>query len=89
MVLNTRLKKGVDLHNELNRFWEVRGTGMETLEANLAHQLDVLYHEPLFQVFLYVRKAYDSLEREMCMDILKGYGMVPKMARLIGHYWDK
>ena len=37
---------------------------METLEAKLAQHLDGLAHDLLFQVFLNVHKAYDSLERE-------------------------
>ena len=48
-----------------------------------------LYHKPLLQIFLYVRNAYDSLDREMCIDILKGYGLGPHMAQILGHYWEK
>ena len=37
---------------------------MEKLESKLAQQLSGIAHSPLFQVFLDVRKAYDSLDRE-------------------------
>ena len=45
-------------------------------------------HEPLLHVFLDVRKAYDYLDRSRCMEIMRGYGMGQRMARLIAHHWD-
>ena len=45
-------------------------------------------HEPLLQVFLDVRKVYDSLDRVWHMEILSGYGMGKNTARLIEHNWD-
>ena len=41
-------------------FREGRGTGTAKLEAKLVQQLTRIAHEPLFQVFLDVRKVYDS-----------------------------
>ena len=35
---------------------------MDTLEANLVQQLTRITHKPLFQLFLDVCKAYDSLD---------------------------
>ena len=51
VVLNERLKKGVEFHNTLYGFWEGRGMGTANLEAKLDQQLADLAHEPLFQVF--------------------------------------
>ena len=65
-----------------------RGTGTATLEAKLAQQLAGLAHELLFQVILDVRKAYDSLDRGQCMEILLGYGMGKRMACLIANFCD-
>ena len=45
-------------------------------------------HEPLFQVFLDMWKAYESLDRGQFMEILRGYGMGKRMARLIAHHWE-
>ena len=58
------------------------------MEAKLAHKLAGLVHELLFQVFLDVWKAYESLDRGWCMDILRGYGMGKRMVRLIAHHWE-
>ena len=54
----------------------------------MAQKLAGIAHEALFQVFIDVRKAYDSLDRGWCMDIIGGCGMGQKMARLIAHNWD-
>ena len=52
------------MQNSLHEFREGRGVGTATLESKLLQKLDRLAHEPLLQVFLDVRKAYDSLDRE-------------------------
>ena len=54
----------------------------------MAQQLAGIAHETLFKVFLDVRKAYNSLDRGQCMDILREYSMVKNMACLINHHWD-
>ena len=87
-VVNRRIRRRVTPHSEIHGFREGRGIGKATLESELAQQLEGISHEPLFQVFLDMRKAYDSLERGRCMEILRGYGMGKRMARLIAHHWD-
>ena len=46
-------------------------------------------HEPLFQVLLDVRKAYDSLDRERCLKLLRGYGLGLNLSRLLKSYWKR
>ena len=58
------------------------------MEANMAQQLAGRAHEPLFRVFIDVRKAYDSVDRERCMEILRGYGLRSKLQMLLQWYWD-
>ena len=87
-VVNCRLTRSVTLHDAFHGFREGRVTGTETLEENLAQQLAGIVHEPLFQVSLDVWKAYDSLDRGRCMEIMQEYGMGQRMARLIAHHWD-
>ena len=82
-VVNCRLKKSVVMHDALHGFREGRGRGIAMLEANLSQQMEGLVHDPLFQVFIYGRKAYDSLDRERCLELLRGYEMGPNLARLL------
>ena len=65
------------------------GAGTEIIEAKLEQQLAVIVHGPLFQVFLDVRKAYDSLDQGRCTKILHEYGLGPQLQRLLQRYWDK
>ncbi len=50
-------------------------TETTTLELKLAHQLAYLDQEPLFVTFLDLKKAYDALDQEQCLELLKGYGV--------------
>ena len=47
------------------------------MEAKLEQQLAGILHKPLFKVFIDVRKAYSSLDRGRCMEILHEHGLVP------------
>ena len=73
-MVNCRLNSSVALHDALHGFRAGRGTGTAILEAELAQQLAGIAHKPLFQVFLDVRKSYDSLNRGWCMKIMRGTG---------------
>ena len=44
--------------------------GTATLEANMEQHLARLAHEPIFHVLLEVCKAYDSIDRGRCLEIL-------------------
>ena len=58
-MVNCCLKKSVVLHYALHGFREGRGVGTATLEAKLTQNLTGIAHEPLFKVFLDVRKYYE------------------------------
>ena len=78
-VVNCRLVRGLVLHEALHGFRSGRETGTATLDANSDQQLAGLAHEPLFQVFLDIHKEYDSLDRGICLEVLRGYRMGPNM----------
>ena len=77
VILNRRLTASIAYHNSLHGFQAGRGTGTATLEAKLIHQLDALREEVLYVIFLDLHKAYDSLERSRCLEILEGYCVGP------------
>ena len=66
MVVNCHLKRSVVIQNALHGFKTGRAEGKATLEAKIDQQLTGLACEPLFQVFLYVRKVYNLLDWEWC-----------------------
>ena len=87
-IINTRLRTTISLHDALHIFRQVRGAVTATLEAKRVKQLTVIFHEPLLQVFLDVKKAYESLERMQCMEILWGYGLSDNLKRILKRFWE-
>jgi hypothetical protein len=80
--------EAIDFHDCLHGFLKGRCTGTATIEAKLAQQLASIEQEALYSTFIDLRKAYDAMDRERCLEILKGYGVVPNMLRLITAFWD-
>jgi len=66
------------VHDCLHGFVRKRGcgTGTAVLEAKLVQQLSYLRlrQAPMFGVFIDLEKAYDAMDRDRCIQILKGYG---------------
>ena len=87
-IENSLLRSSIVLHSVLHGFIEGRGAGTEIMEAKLEQQLAGIIHETFFQVFLDVRKAYFSLDRGRCMEILLEYGLGSRLQRLLLRYWD-
>ena len=79
----------IEFHPCLHGGLPKRGTGTATIEAKLAQQLAWMEQEPLYQVFVDLRKAYDHLDRERCLAIMTGYGVGPKLLRLQTKFWEQ
>ena len=87
VILNHRLIASITYHNFLNGFRSGCGTGTTTLEAKLLQKLAALRKKVLYMIFLDLQKAYDALDRSRCLEILEGYGMVPRSFCLLQTYW--
>jgi len=85
-IMDRRLD-AIELHGCLHGCRAHRGTGTGVIEAKLAQQLLYLELKPFYGVFLDLKKAFDSMDRERCIMILEGYGAGPRMIRLIRGYW--
>ena len=53
----------------------------------VVQQLVALREEVLYVIFLDLHKAYDALDRSRCPEILEGYGVGPKVRRILTTYW--
>ena len=82
-VVNFWIGAAVNFHNTLHGFMEGIVTGTASLKFNRLQQLKTIREEVFYEVFFNLQKAYDSLYQESCMDILVGYGIRPRMERLI------
>jgi hypothetical protein len=60
-IMDTRIKQEVRLHDSIHGFTAGRGTGTAIIELKLQQELASIRNMPLFQVFLDLKKAYDTL----------------------------
>ena len=87
-IIDTRVKRSVKLHDILHGFVPHRGTGTAIIEAKLQQELASILDKVLYQLFLDLKKAYDKVDRKRALDTLQGYGVGPRICRLIKHFWD-
>ena len=78
-IIKTNIKTVVTFQNVLHGFRIRRGTGTAIMENNMAQDLSSIDQDPLFLVFLYLRKAYDNLYYGRILHTLEGYRSGPKM----------
>jgi hypothetical protein len=58
------------------------------MEVKLQQQLALVDQEPLYQIYLDLRKAYAALDQGRCLEILAGYGVGPNLIPLQKKFWD-
>ena len=87
-VVNRRIKMAVKFHDVLHGFLSGQETGTASLEAKLIQHLKAMREEVLYGVFLNLRKAYDALDRDPCMEILVGCGIGSHMEMILIFYWE-
>ena len=58
------------------------------MELNFDQYLASIDQDPLFLVFLYLRKSYDTVDRYRLIVALEGYGAGPLMCGLLQTFWD-
>jgi Reverse transcriptase (RNA-dependent DNA polymerase) len=88
-IIATRVDKVVQFHDCLHAFRHLRGTDTAILEAKLVQELACNDQEPLFYIFLDLRKAYDTIDRSPALAIREGYGVGPNSIRLFRQFWEQ
>jgi hypothetical protein len=58
------------------------------MKVKLQQQLAWVDQEPLYQIYLDLRKAYDALDWGQCLEILAGHGVGPHLLHLQKQFWD-
>jgi hypothetical protein len=88
-IIDHRISANVEYHDSLHGFRARRGTGTAVLEAKLFQQLATLHQVPIFEVFIDLKKAYDSVDRERLLDTLSSYGVGANMRRVLSGFWEQ
>ena len=63
-LIGTHIHTSLHINNALHYFRARRGTGKSIMEINLAKDIASIDQDPLFLVFLDLRNAYDTLDRD-------------------------
>ena len=71
-IVSNILRNSITLHDSLHGFRQGRGAAMATMEENLEQQLAGIVYEPLFKVFIDVRKSHNSLDVGICLEMMRG-----------------
>ena len=82
-IIKNHLQSAITLHDSLHGFRKGWWTRTSTLEANLEQNLEGICQNPLFQVLLYVCKAYKFLYLTIRMELLTGCSLVEKISRIL------
>ena len=71
-------------HHKVNHIFRV-GRGMDTasLKSIMFQHLASIREEVLSYDFLDLKKAYDAMDREWCLEIMLAYGVRPWMTLLL------
>ena len=83
MIIHIRIEDKIQFHSGIHGFRHKRGTGTCILEAKLDMQLASYLCQPLYQIYLDLTKAYDTLDRTRTLSLLKAYGLGPHTRSLI------
>ena len=61
-LIETCLRTSLHMNDVFHGFRAGRGTGTAIMELKLIQELASIYHDPLFLVFLDLRKAFDTVD---------------------------
>jgi hypothetical protein len=73
-IMDLRMKQGIDFDDSIHGLRAETGTITYNIEAKLQMQLSGVWHQTLYQVFIDMAKAYDTLDRGRTLEILERYG---------------
>ena len=88
-IINRRILYFIQFHDALHGFRAGRGTGTTTLEDKLHQHLITMRDTVIHSISLDLCKAYDTLDRDRCLDIMVGYGVGPRTLRTLQTYWSQ
>ena len=87
-LIYTCLRASIQFHEVLHGFQSGRGTGTAIIDLDPAQELASVDHDPIFLVFLELRKSYNTVDRELRIQTLEEYGAVSHMCGFLEKFWS-
>lgn len=87
-IINAWITGKVEFNDAFHGVGARRGCGIAIIEAKLVQQLSLRRQVPLYAIFLDLRKAYYTLDRERTLEILEVYGVSQRCLCLLLFFWD-
>ena len=82
------MTKAVKFCEEVHGFRRKRGTYTAIGKTKILMQMAICGSETVYQVYLDLRKAYDSIDRTRVINLLKKYGVGTRLRRYIETVWN-
>lgn len=86
-IINLRIAKAVEFDEYVHGSRRKRGTYTAIGERKMKMQMAVCESTTLYQVYLDLKKAYDSVDRKKVMWVLEKYRVGPNLRRYINEVW--
>jgi hypothetical protein len=85
-IIDARRKANIQFHDSFHGIRAERGMATATIEVKLLMQNICAQRKVLYQIFIDLAKAYDTLDRGRTLEVLKGYGTGPRVLRLLENF---
>ena len=88
-IIETRLKFCITFHDVLHGLLKGRGPVTDILELKLNQELISIDQDPIFLMFLDLRKEYVTLNLVRILMTMESYGAGPHMCGILAYFWEQ
>jgi Reverse transcriptase (RNA-dependent DNA polymerase) len=88
-IINSRIKHVVQFDEAVHGFRQQRGMGTAILTNKFCMLRSAAEKKTVQQIYLDLKKAYNTIDCTATLRILGGYGIGPNIQRLLGTFWGQ
>ena len=87
-IINLRMATAITFLEDVHGFRRKRGTYTAIGEAKVRMQMAIGESKTIYQIYLDLRKAYDSIDRNRVLLLLEKYGVGIRIRRYVAKIWN-
>jgi Reverse transcriptase (RNA-dependent DNA polymerase) len=88
-IIKERCNETITFEDSLHGFRSERGTSTAIIEAKLRMETRIAEGKTMFQVFLDLSKAYDTVDRGKLLYLLRAYGLGTNLSLILENFWNQ